>query len=238
MQRVDWVLPMTFLLLATGLLAVVAVCFASKSLSTFLLKLRSTRFWKLSVLSVLLLFLVGLIWGTPLSGKKHVTPKVVASVNAVRNEFADDSRVEDVSAQLPTRNVLDREPVDCSWHGEAIDLDGATRGEPSAAEIDDTVVVMDHDLLTDPHNSKKLVNLGWALIRLGDTDSAFEYFDRALKANPSSIVYAERAWAFAYLGRRSEALREARRALRAKPTNKLALACVKYIGRGKLSRKM
>ncbi|MBX3148672.1 tetratricopeptide repeat protein [Candidatus Obscuribacterales bacterium] len=230
---------MMFLLLATGLLAAaVAVCFASKFLPTYLLKLGSTRFWKLSVLSVLLLFLVGLIWGTPLSGEKRVTPNVVASVNAARSELADDSRVEDVSAQLPTKNVLEREPVDCSWHGETIDLDGATRGEPSAAEIDDTVVVMDHDLLTDPRNSKKLVNLGWALIRLGDTDAAFEYFDRALKANPSSTVYAERAWAFAYLGKSSEALREARRALRAKPTNRLALACVNYIGREKHSRKM
>ncbi len=231
--------PMMFLLLATGLLAAaVAVCFASKFLPTYLLKLGSTRFWKLSVLSVLVLFLIGLSWGTPLSGEKQVTPNVVTSVNAVMNELAEDSRVEDVSAQLPTKSILEREPVDCSWHGEAIDLDSATRGEPSAVEIDDTVVVMDHDLLTDPHNSKKLVNLGWALLRLGDKDSAFEYFDRAVKANPSSTIYAERAWAFAYLGKRSEALREARRALRAKPTNKLALACVNYISREKLSRKM
>lgn len=194
------------------------------------------RLWKLSALAAVVLFAVGLVWNgfrdvdDELPRPYDEPPCQHVEKRETPSSLIDNARVEDVSAQLPTRSLADREPVDCSWHGSQVELFGASTG-PSAAEIEDTVFVMDHHLLTDPRNSKKLVNLAWALLREGDATSAFEYFDRAAKSNPSSNVYAERAWAFAYLGKKREALREATRALRIKSTNRLALDCVTTVSR-------
>lgn len=192
-------------------------------------KLIMPSLWKLSALAAVVLFVFGLMWDSPWASdglpRQYEEPPCHGVESVAPAKVVDDARVEDVSAQLPTKSLSAREPVDCSWHGQRGEDFGASSG-PSAVELEDTVVVMDHELLTDPRSSKKLLNLGWALLREGDKTSAFEYFDRAVKSNPSSNVYAERAWAFAYLGKRKEALADAEHALRIKSSNRLALDCV------------